>query len=136
MLPGPRTVLPIALAGSLAHASIPSAMEQSTDFRFGNPALFMAQSGEGLYADLCQGCLMPWGVGAVGAGAYPALAKNGKLETAGYAVSLVINGRKGMPAFGEMLTDQQVAAVVNYVRTHFGNNFPDEVTPDDAKSSR
>ena len=31
-----------------------------------------------------------------------------------------------MPPFGDMLTDQQVAAVVNYVRSHFGNAFADE----------
>ena len=41
-----------------------------------------------------------------------------------------------MPPFGELLTDQQVAAVVNFVRTHFGNDFPDEVTAADARASR
>ena len=28
-----------------------------------------------------------------------------------------------MPPFGEMMSDDQVAAVVNYVRTHFGNKY-------------
>ena len=49
---------------------------------------------------------------------------------------VVINGRNAMPAFGDLLTDQQVAAVVNYVRTHFGNQFADEVTAADAKAAR
>jgi mono/diheme cytochrome c family protein len=96
----------------------------------------MAPTGEGLYADLCQGCHMPGGVGAVGAGAYPALAQNPNLTEAGYPLALVVNGRNGMPPFGELLTDQQVAAVVNYVRTHFGNAFADEVTAADAQAAR
>ena len=75
-------------------------------------------------------------VGAIGAGAYPALARNPKLATTGYPVFLVIHGRKGMPPFGKLLTDQQVAAVVNYIRTHFGNDFPGAVTDDDARAAR
>jgi mono/diheme cytochrome c family protein len=136
MLRRPRTALSLALAASLPGAAIPSAMAQSTDFRFANPARFMAQSGEALYSDVCQGCHMPGGVGAVGAAAYPALARNSKLASAGYSLSLVINGRKGMPPFGQLLTDQQIAAVVNYVRTNFGNDFPDEVTAGDSRASR
>jgi mono/diheme cytochrome c family protein len=136
MLRRPRTALSLALAASLPGAAIPSAMAQSTDFRFANPARFIAQSGEALYSDVCQGCHMPGGVGAVGAAAYPALARNPKLASPGYALSLVINGRKGMPPFGQMLTDQQIAAVVNYVRTHFGNDFPDEATAADSRALR
>jgi len=136
MLRRPRTALSLALAASLPGAAIPSAMAQSTDFRFANPARFMAQSGEALYSDVCQGCHMPGGVGAVGAAAYPALARNSKLASAGYSLALVINGRKGMPPLGQMLTDQQIAAVVNYVRTHFGNDFPDEVTAADSRALR
>jgi mono/diheme cytochrome c family protein len=112
-----------------------SALAQPAE-RFGNPARFMPQSGEALYADICQGCHMPEGVGAVGAGTYPALARNPKLATTGYPLVLVIHGRKGMPPFGKLLTDQQVAAVVNYIRTHFGNDFPDAVSADDARAAR
>jgi mono/diheme cytochrome c family protein len=140
MRSGPRTVLSLALAASLAAVAVPAVMSQSKaqspDARFGNPTRFMASTGEGLYADVCQGCHMPGGVGAAGAGAYPALAGNPKLASAGYALALVINGRNGMPAFGGLLTDQQAAAVVNYVRTHFGNEFADEVTAADAKATR
>jgi mono/diheme cytochrome c family protein len=35
-----------------------------------------------------------------------------------------------------MMNDAQVAAVVNYVRTHFGNNYPDAVTAEDVKVIR
>jgi mono/diheme cytochrome c family protein len=97
---------------------------------------FTEQGGEAIFKNVCQGCHMPQAQGAVGAGMYPALAKNSKLETAGYPVSVVVNGQKAMPAFGGMFSDQQVADVVNYVRTHFGNNYKDKVTPADVKSAR
>jgi mono/diheme cytochrome c family protein len=126
----------LTLAASLIGAAITSARAEPTDLRFSNPARFMPQSGEALYADICQGCHMPGGVGAVGAGTYPALARNPKLAAAGYVLSLVINGRKGMPPFGGLLTDQQVAAVVTYVRTHFGNEYSEAVTAADARASR
>jgi mono/diheme cytochrome c family protein len=144
MLAGPRTVVSLALAASLAASAIPAVTVQSLaqspaqsgDARFSSPTRFMVATGEGLYADLCQGCHMPGGVGAVGAGAYPALAMNPKLASAAYPLALVVNGRNGMPPFGDLLTDQQVAAVVNYVRSHFGNGFADEATAADAKAAR
>jgi mono/diheme cytochrome c family protein len=111
-------------------------LAQPADFRFASPARFMAQTGEALYADICQGCHMPDGAGAVGAGAYPALARNPRLAGAGYPLLLVIKGRNAMPPFGDLLTDAQVAAVVNYVRSHFGNAFADEVTAADARAAR
>ena len=79
---------------------------------------------------------MPDAKGAVGAGAYPALAKNENLETAGYPVAIVLKGQKAMPAFGAYFTDQQIADVVNYVRTHFGNHYSDKVKPADVKNQR
>ena len=112
------------------------AWAQAPDGRFGNPGHFVPQSGEGLYADLCQACHMPGGVGAIGAGAYPALASDPKLLSGGFALAIVIRGQKDMPPFGGVLTDAQVAAVVNYIRSHFGNHFTDEVTAVDAKAAR
>ena len=96
----------------------------------------MPQDGEVLYRSICQGCHMPAAEGAAGAGKYPALAKNEKLESGGYPVLVVVRGLNGMPGFGDYLTDAQVAAVVNYVRTHFGNDYQDKVSPDDVKAVR
>jgi mono/diheme cytochrome c family protein len=125
-----------ALSGAaISYLATSSALAQPAE-RFGNALRFIPQSGEALYADICQGCHMPEGVGAVGAGAYPALARNPKLATAGYPLFLVIHGRKGMPPFGKLLTDRQVATVVNYIRTHFGNDFRDAVSDDDARAAR
>ncbi len=79
---------------------------------------------------------MPDGRGAIGAGQYPALAKNPKLAEPGYPVSVVTHGLKSMPAFGGALSDQQIADVVNYVRSHFGNSYKDKVKPGDVKTNR
>jgi mono/diheme cytochrome c family protein len=41
-----------------------------------------------------------------------------------------------MPSFGDEMNDDQVAAVVNYTRTHFGNRFAGDVTPSQVRSLR
>jgi mono/diheme cytochrome c family protein len=97
---------------------------------------FVEMTGEELFANVCQGCHMPDAAGAAGAGAYPSLIANRNLATGSYAVHVVINGRRGMPAFGDMMTDGQVAAVVNYLRTHFGNSYTDAVTGGEVKEAR
>jgi mono/diheme cytochrome c family protein len=79
---------------------------------------------------------MPDAKGAVGAGMYPALAKNAKLEVSGYPVAVITHGQKAMPSFGTLLNDQQVADVVNYIRTNFGNSYKDKVKPEDVKAQR
>jgi mono/diheme cytochrome c family protein len=103
---------------------------------FTDPAHFSQKDGEALFRSICQGCHMPDAKGAVGAGMYPALAGDANLEAAGYPVTVVVHGRKGMPPFGEYLNDAQVAAVVNYVRGHFGNKYEDAVSADDVKAVR
>jgi mono/diheme cytochrome c family protein len=124
-----------ALAASLLVAAAP-VRAQSPDPRFGSPARFTASTGEGIYADLCQGCHMGDGAGATGAGTYPALAQNPQLASAAYVLAMVVGGRKGMPAFGDFLSDDQVAAVANFVRTHFGNAYPGDATAADARAAR
>ena len=79
---------------------------------------------------------MPAGQGATGAGSYPALAKNRNLETGAYPVAIVLHGQKAMPAFADYFTDEQIANVVNYVRTSFGNHYRDKVKPADVKLQR
>lgn len=101
------------------------------------PQMFPEQGGAAIYKGVCQACHMPDARGGVGAGSYPALARNSKLAVAGYPVSVVVNGQKAMPAFiGSKLTDQQIADVVNYIRTHFGNHYSDAVTAADVKAVR
>ena len=89
---------------------------------------FAHQDGATLFRAICQGCHMADAKGAVGAGYYPALAGNQKLASATYPALVVLKGRHGMPPFGDYLTDAQVAEVVNYVRSHFDNQYPDALT--------
>jgi mono/diheme cytochrome c family protein len=95
----------------------------------------MQRDGEVIDRTVRQGRHMTAAQGAVGAGAYPALANDPKLAAAGYPVPVVVNGSKGMPPFGALL-DEKVAAVVNYVRSHFGNSYPDSISPADVRSAR
>jgi mono/diheme cytochrome c family protein len=121
------TTLPV-IADTAAPPPPPRSMQR------GGP--FPMQDGEAIYKGVCQGCHMPDAKGAVGAGAYPALAKNSNLETAGYATGVIVKGQKAMPAFAGSFTDEQIANVVNYVRTHFGNKYKDKVKPEDVKIMR
>lgn len=94
------------------------------------------QGGEAIFKGICQGCHMPDGKGAAGAGAYPSLNTNSKLESAGYPVSIVLHGQKAMPAFGGMMTDKQVADVVTYIRANFGNRYKEAISEAEVKAAR
>jgi mono/diheme cytochrome c family protein len=73
---------------------------------------------------------------AAGAGTYPSLSKDSNLEAGSYPVYVVVRGQKAMPPVGAMMSDDQVATVVNYLRTHFGNQYNDAVTAEDVKRIR
>jgi mono/diheme cytochrome c family protein len=120
----------LALGAGLARAA-----DSSSVFK---PAVVGVRGAE-IYSRICQGCHMPQGQGADGAGHYPKLADNPALASWQYVALTVLDGRKGMPSFGlpagdnldriaVHLSDEQVADVVNYVRTHFGNTYKDRVT--------
>ena len=79
---------------------------------------------------------MPDGKGAHGAGRYPALAGNPKLLAPAYPEYIVLNGLRGMPAIGRHLSDAQVAAVVNYVITNFGNSAPSLASAEEVRALR
>jgi mono/diheme cytochrome c family protein len=134
---GLKQITVVALLSLIA----PAALAQNAEHSPPGPALsasfkFSERSGEDLYANVCQGCHMQDGKGAIGAGAYPPLAGDKALEANGYPVAVVVNGQRAMPPLGEMMNDDQIAAVVNYVRTHFGNNYQDAVTAADVKAVR
>src|SRR5262245_56029043 len=105
------------------------AAQPASDGSFQRVDKFMEQDGEAVFRHVCAGCHMPDGKGAEGAARYPALAANTKLAAGSYAIFMVMNGRAAMPSFASYLSDAQVAGVVNYVRTHFGNGYTDAVSP-------
>jgi len=124
----------IGLTASLALTATAVAQEGQRTFSSGYR--FVEMSGEELYNNVCRACHMLDAKGATGAGTYPSLSANPNLEAPGYPVTMVIRGRRAMPPFGDMMNDAQIAAVVNYLRTHFGNNYTDMVTAQDVSEAR
>jgi mono/diheme cytochrome c family protein len=110
-----------------------------------NPTPFNTTDGQQIYEHVCRGCHMPDAVGAVGAGHYPALAKDRTLASRQYMALTLLMGRRNMPAFGArhaigfggpaaVLSEAQIAAVINYVRSHFGNHYKDQITAAEVKA--
>jgi mono/diheme cytochrome c family protein len=85
------------------------------------PTLAAAQpTGEQLFNDNCAACHQKTGAGVKGA--FPALAGD-KFVTGAPAVvaTTVLVGRGGMPAFRNDLSDDQLAAILSYIRSAWGN---------------
>jgi mono/diheme cytochrome c family protein len=100
---------------------------------------FGMTDGRQIYEHICRGCHMANAGGAIGAGRFPALTKNPALGSRQYMALTILMGRRNMPAFGAKyavgfggppvtLNEAQIAAVINYVRTNFGNHYADPIT--------
>jgi mono/diheme cytochrome c family protein len=88
-------------------------------------------TGEEVYTQVCQACHMANAKGGQGAAVIPALAGNPRLAVAAYPIAMVVNGRGAMPGFTDILKPAQIANVVGYVRTHFGNAYSKPVTAEE-----
>jgi mono/diheme cytochrome c family protein len=97
---------------------------------------FSEQSGADLFRNVCAGCHQPDAKGAMGAGAYPPLAEDKNLASTDFVLAALFGGMKGMPPVGGMMSDAQVADVVNYVRTHFGNAYPGALSAADVAAAK
>jgi mono/diheme cytochrome c family protein len=117
-----------------------SAWSQAEGTGMSSAAALKAASGQEIFQHICQGCHMPDAKGAIGGGKYPALAGDATLASTQFMAITLLQGRRNMPAFGgngdmgvffsvPTLTDEQIAAVINYVRSHFGNHFKGAITP-------
>ena len=84
---------------------------------------FAERGGADLFNNVCAACHQPDAKGAIGAAAYPSLATNTKLASTDFVLGVLLEGLRGMPPVGDMMNDEQVADVVTYVRTHFGNSY-------------
>lgn len=77
-------------------------------------------TGAALFAENCAACHQPMGQGIPGA--FPALAKNVFVKGDPKVVAAtILNGRGGMPSFKSDLTDAEIAAVLTFVRSSWGN---------------
>ena len=138
----PKHLHRILLASAVASAftGIVASQDSAVPFVMGgggrNAPLPLAD-GKALYEHVCQSCHMADAKGAkLSPATYPALAGNAKLAVKAYPAIMVVNGLGAMPAFGSMLTDEQIASLVNYVRTHFGNSFADPLSAGEVKTLR
>jgi len=138
---GHYCVAAAACCGLLSAVLIQSpARAQSAGIFNGTPITL--SGGKQIYEYICQGCHMSDAKGAVGAGKYPALAGDPALASRQFMALTVLTGRRNMPAFSAKhafgfggppaaLSNAQIAAVINYVRSSFGNHFKDMITPEE-----
>lgn len=121
-----------ATAETAAAAEAPEAIAQEWTM---DRAMSM---GEKVYQANCQSCHQAGGEGLAAAG-FPAL-KGSSIVTADQVAHLdiVVNGKQGttMAAFGGMLNDEEIAAVITYERNAWGHKTGDLVKPEDIKAAR
>jgi len=93
---------------------------------FSSGLRFVEMSGEELYKQCLPRCHMMDGKGASGAAAIRRWCQSNWRRPV-IRLRWLVGGR-AHAAVGDMMNEAQVAAVVNYLRTHFGNAMADVVT--------
>jgi mono/diheme cytochrome c family protein len=88
--------------------------------------------GQGLYTRACAACHQAAGEGV--AGFYPPLAGNPLVLSTdpGALTHVVLAGRAGMPRFEAMLSHEEIAAILSYIRNAWGNEA-EAVTPEQVR---
>lgn len=76
----------------------------------------------GLDTFMQSGCFACHGQLGYG-GAGPGFRGDKMLAAQDYVIARILLGGGIMPAFGEKLSDQEIAAVATYIRTSWGNDF-------------
>lgn len=100
----------------------------------GLPAFADDAPGKALFTANCSACHRLDGMGVKGA--FPALAGDPFVVGPKAApITRVLNGRGGMPTFKAELTDDQIAAILTYVRSSWGNKA-DAVKPAEVAAVR
>jgi mono/diheme cytochrome c family protein len=125
------TRYPILTAALLASCIAAPAWAQGDSAGGGGNRAVAPPSGEQVYREVCAACHMADAKGATGAATIPALAGNAKLSVAAYPITIVTKGKGAMPSMRPYLTPDQIAGVIGYVRTHFGNSYAAPVTAAD-----
>ncbi|MET0264111.1 MAG: cytochrome c [Duganella sp.] len=93
-----------------------------------------ADDGKALFLKNCAACHQASGKGIPGA--FPALAGN-RFVTGdhGQLAEVLLKGRGGMPDFSENINDRDMAAILSYVRSAWGNKA-DALTEDEIHKLR
>jgi len=93
------------------------------------PAGAQEMDGKALFLKNCAACHQPTGKGIPGA--FPALAGNKFVQGKGSEVATVLlKGRGGMPDFSGSLNDRDIATVLSFVRSSWGNQAEALSEPD------
>ena len=79
----------------------------------------IANLGAPKYAANCAMCHGPAGQGGAGA----VLAGNGELADAEFVANTIVHGFGYMPAFGNQLSDDDIAQIGTFIRNNWGNDF-------------
>ncbi|MDE2090719.1 MAG: cytochrome c oxidase subunit II [Gammaproteobacteria bacterium] len=126
---------PTAQPGSNTAAAKPATIGTGTAEKTLTMPVAMAR-GKQVYDTNCAACHMTdgqgnqtMGVPAIAGGPIP----NGPVEA---HISLVLHGKGIMPAWGNVLNDADLAAVITYERNAFGNHKGDVVQPAQIKATR
>lgn len=95
----------------------------------------MLSEGEAIFNSVCIACHQPGGEGVTGI--YPALNGNPLItqDDPTYPITTVLNGRGGMPRFAGSYDNEQIAAVLSYVRQAWDNDAG-PVSPDQVEAIR
>lgn len=104
------TVLPLASAFSLATAA--HAQDAQNKLALGHKVYMEAR---------CFACHGEYGYGGAG----PRFRDDRYLALASYVIGQILLGREIMPPYGQVLDNQQIAAVASYIRNSWGNDFGD-----------
>lgn len=84
------------------------------------PSRAQQMDGKALFLKNCAACHQATGKGIPGA--FPALAGNKFVQGKGTDVATVLlKGRGGMPDFSDSLSDAEIATVLSFVRSSWGN---------------
>ena len=123
----------IALAAAALAMAAPAVAQTPAGGDTGGGVVRVAKpvTGQQVYEAVCQACHMADAKGGTGAATIPALASNPRLAGAAYPISAVVMGKGGMPSLAGPLDDAQIAQVVTYIRTSFGNAYAKPVTAAD-----
>lgn len=98
------------------------------------PALASAATPQSQFLDNCSACHQATGKGVKGA--FPPLAGSPLVQgDPKIVMTTVLNGRAGMPAFKDDLTDADLAAILTYVRSSWGNKAS-AIKPVDVAAAR
>ncbi|RZT06199.1 Cytochrome c, mono-and diheme variants [Duganella sp. CF402] len=85
-----------------------------------SPVRAQEMDGKALFLKNCAACHQPTGKGIPGA--FPALAGSKFVQGKGAEVAgVLLKGRGGMPDFSDSLSDRDIATVLTFVRSNWGN---------------